>query len=93
MGPIRGMKRRKKAEKKVDQNVLAAAAAASLSSQSQPVDWWDDFSQRITGTNIPQLLCVSQYLLLGLLVNLFYWVVCKYMHWFGSQWLYLVCCL
>ncbi|CAB4270727.1 unnamed protein product [Prunus armeniaca] len=47
MGPVRGMKRRKKAEKKVDQNVLAAAA--SLSSQPQPVDWWDDFSQRITG--------------------------------------------
>lgn len=91
MGPVRGMKRRKKTEKKVDQNVLAAAA--SLSSQPQPIDWWDDFSQRITGTNIPQVLCVSHYLLLGLLVNLFYWVDCKYMHWFGSQWVYLVCCL
>lgn len=46
MGPIRGFKRKKKAEKKVDQNVLAAL----LRSQPQPLDWWDEFSQRITGT-------------------------------------------
>ncbi|XP_042968605.1 protein ALP1-like [Carya illinoinensis] len=46
MGPIRGFKRKKRAEKKVDQNVLAAL----LRSQPQPLDWWDDFSQRITGT-------------------------------------------
>ncbi|XP_041000421.1 protein ALP1-like [Juglans microcarpa x Juglans regia] len=45
MGPIRGFKRKKRAEKKVDQNVLAAL----LRSQPQPLDWWDDFSQRITG--------------------------------------------
>lgn len=61
MGPIRGLKRRKKAEKKVDQNVLAAAAAASdgdgdadadadsLVVQPQPLDWWDNFSRRISG--------------------------------------------
>lgn len=54
MGPIRGFKRRKKAEKKVDQNVFDAASASALSSlqpQSQrPLDWWDDdFSKRITG--------------------------------------------
>ena len=46
MGPIRGFKRKKKVEKKVDQNVFASA---SLSSQLQPLDWWDEFSQRITG--------------------------------------------
>ncbi|KAH9703184.1 protein ALP1-like [Citrus sinensis] len=60
MGPIRGLKRRKKAEKKVDQNVLAAAAASdgdgdgdadadSLVAQPQPLDWWDNFSRRISG--------------------------------------------
>lgn len=51
MGPIRGFKRKKKAEKKFDQNVLAAAAASSssLQSQPQPLDWWDEFSQRISG--------------------------------------------
>jgi len=60
MGPIRGFKRRKKAEKKVDQNVFDAASASasasalsSLQPQSQrPLDWWDDdFSKRITGTH------------------------------------------
>ncbi|KAK9189814.1 hypothetical protein WN943_018413 [Citrus x changshan-huyou] len=60
MGPIRGLKRRKKAERKVDQNVLAAAAASdgdgdadadadSLVAQPQPSDWWDNFSRRISG--------------------------------------------
>ncbi|XP_050386369.1 protein ALP1-like [Argentina anserina] len=47
MGPIRGMKRRRKTEpKKLDQNVLAAA---QLSPQPQPLDWWDEFRQQITG--------------------------------------------
>ncbi|KAL5733293.1 hypothetical protein ACOSP7_032636 [Xanthoceras sorbifolium] len=47
MGPIRGLKRRKKsAEKEVDQNVLVDA---SLVSQPQPLDWWDGFSRRISG--------------------------------------------
>ncbi|KAJ0101855.1 protein ALP1-like [Pistacia vera] len=48
MGPIRGLKKRKKAEKKVDQNVFASAAS-SLLSQPEPLDWWDDFSKRISG--------------------------------------------
>ncbi|KAK9284071.1 hypothetical protein L1049_012331 [Liquidambar formosana] len=48
MGPTRGLKRRRKtAEKKVDQNALAAALLRSH--QLQPLDWWDDFSKRITG--------------------------------------------
>ncbi|EEF30419.1 protein ALP1-like [Ricinus communis] len=47
MGPIRGLKRRKKAEKKVDQNVLASALSSLK--QEQTLDWWDDFSKRITG--------------------------------------------
>ncbi|KAH7537247.1 protein ALP1-like [Ziziphus jujuba] len=45
MGPVRGLKKRKKVEKKVDQNVLAA----SLGPEPEPLDWWDGFSQRITG--------------------------------------------
>ncbi|KDP29865.1 hypothetical protein JCGZ_18440 [Jatropha curcas] len=48
MGPIRGFKRRKKAEKKVDQNVLAAALSSLHPQSQQPLDWWDDFSKRIT---------------------------------------------
>ncbi|KAJ9160064.1 hypothetical protein P3X46_025500 [Hevea brasiliensis] len=49
MGPIRGFKRRKKAEKKVDQNVLDAALSSLQPQPQQPLDWWDDFSKRITG--------------------------------------------
>ncbi|KAE7996829.1 hypothetical protein FH972_001518 [Carpinus fangiana] len=62
MGPIRGFKKRKKADKKVDQNVLAA----SLRSQPQPLDWWDDFSQRITGRVLqsPMFLAMSGLLLM-----------------------------
>ncbi|PRQ59046.1 putative chromosomal replication initiator, DnaA, harbinger transposase-derived nuclease [Rosa chinensis] len=43
MGPIRGMKRRKKTEQK---NVLPAAPQ---SPQPEPLDWWYEFQQRITG--------------------------------------------
>lgn len=51
----------KRAEKKVDRNVLLAAAATSASaaasanddgdddSSSQSLDWWDGFSRRISG--------------------------------------------
>ncbi|MBA0841602.1 hypothetical protein Goarm_004086 [Gossypium armourianum] len=46
MGPIKGFKRRKKtADKKVvEHNVLPS----SLGSQPQPLDWWDEFSNRIS---------------------------------------------
>lgn len=54
MGPIRGFKRKKKAENKkvVDQNVLPSAAAVASplgSSPPLPLDWWDEFSKRISG--------------------------------------------
>lgn len=64
MGPIKTIKKKKRvAEKKVDRNVLLAAAAATASasaaaastalhsddSSSQPLDWWDGFSRRISG--------------------------------------------
>ena len=56
MGPIRGFKRRKKAadKKVVDQNVLPsfATVASTLGSQPQPLDWWDEFSKRISGNII-----------------------------------------
>ena len=48
MGPIRALMKRKKkkAEKKVDQNALVSVSSGS---QLRPLDWWDDFSLRITG--------------------------------------------
>lgn len=47
MGPIRGLKRRKKAEKGIDRN----GAHISPGNQAhQGLDWWEDFSKRITGT-------------------------------------------
>ncbi|PSR93081.1 Nuclease [Actinidia chinensis var. chinensis] len=47
MGPIRGHKKRKRkrVEKVVDQN----APNPSLPYQPQALDWWDQFSKRITG--------------------------------------------
>ncbi|GMP22909.1 hypothetical protein CsSME_00000710 [Camellia sinensis var. sinensis] len=44
MGPIRGLKRKRKIEKEVDQN----AALSSLPYQPESLDWWDHFSKRIT---------------------------------------------
>ena len=59
MGPIRGFKRRKKAadKKVVDQNGLPSSAtvAPSLGPQPKSLDWWDEFSKRLSGiidTNI-----------------------------------------
>ncbi|XP_068644504.1 protein ALP1-like [Aristolochia californica] len=43
MGPVRGFKRRRKLERKVE------GEGVSESSEQEPVDWWDDFSKRITG--------------------------------------------
>lgn len=43
MGPVRGYKKRKKIDKKVEHN-------ASASEQEESVDWWDEFSKRINGT-------------------------------------------
>ncbi|XP_008788079.2 protein ALP1-like isoform X1 [Phoenix dactylifera] len=45
MGPIRGFRKRKRAEKKAER----CAAAASMASGQGTGDWWDDFSRRITG--------------------------------------------
>ncbi|CAI0443061.1 unnamed protein product [Linum tenue] len=53
MGPIRGFKRRKKSsDHKVDQNASPSKdhGASVPSPTDKAVDWWDDFSKRITGT-------------------------------------------
>ncbi|XP_059626668.1 protein ALP1-like [Cornus florida] len=44
MGPVRGYKKKRKIEKKVEHN-----ASASGSSEEGSVDWWDVFSKRISG--------------------------------------------
>lgn len=49
MGPIRGSKRRKKAEKKVE-------ARPSMAMGEHSRDWWDDFSRRMTGSSLPKEL-------------------------------------
>ncbi|XP_010920696.2 protein ALP1-like [Elaeis guineensis] len=46
MGPVRGFKRRKRAEKKAERY---AAAAEPMDSGQEPGDWWDGFSRRIAG--------------------------------------------
>lgn len=44
MGPIRGYKKKRKIEKKIEQIDLASG-----SSEEGSVDWWDEFSKRIAG--------------------------------------------
>nr|CAD1817606.1 unnamed protein product [Ananas comosus var. bracteatus] len=52
MGPVRGSKKRKRAEKKPERRSAFASAAADappMSSGPESGDWWDSFSKRITG--------------------------------------------
>ncbi|GLT43888.1 hypothetical protein SLA2020_178140 [Shorea laevis] len=49
MGPMKGLKRKKKTEKKFDQDVLDAASAPLRSQPQPPLDWWEEFSKRISG--------------------------------------------
>ena len=46
MGPVRGFRKRKKAEKKPEEN---ASASGSPGPEEGPLDWWDEFSRRING--------------------------------------------
>ncbi|XP_059317656.1 protein ALP1-like isoform X2 [Lycium ferocissimum] len=55
MGPIRGLKRKKKAENDVDQYT----PLYSLLSPLCPSDWWVDFSKRISGTSVQKGNSVS----------------------------------
>ncbi|KAM1653964.1 hypothetical protein ACFX2K_006414 [Malus domestica] len=49
MGPVRGIRKRKKAEKKGEEN----ASGSGSSEKEVPVDWWDEFSRRINGMQSP----------------------------------------
>ncbi|KAM0996380.1 hypothetical protein ACFX13_006450 [Malus domestica] len=49
MGPVRGIRKRKKAEKKGEEN----ASGSGSSEKEGPVDWWDEFSRRINGMQSP----------------------------------------
>lgn len=46
MGPIRGNKKKKKTDYKIENS---ENGLASGSSEEGSVDWWDDFSKRIAG--------------------------------------------
>ncbi|XP_008794844.2 protein ALP1-like [Phoenix dactylifera] len=48
MGPVRGFKKRKRAEKKAAERY--ASAAERMDSGQEPGDWWDGFSGRIAGS-------------------------------------------
>ncbi|CAI0411414.1 unnamed protein product [Linum tenue] len=66
MGPIRGFKRRKKSsDHKVDQNASPSEdrGASAPSLPDKDVDWWDEFSKRISGT--PCILLFLSYCIFG----------------------------
>ncbi|XP_022997817.1 protein ALP1-like [Cucurbita maxima] len=46
MGPIRGSRKKKKLERKLDAN---ASTASDSSEKDDALDWWDDFSRRTIG--------------------------------------------
>lgn len=49
MEPSRGLKRKRKRKRKAEAKVEENGLATSPLSQPLPLDWWDDFSKRITG--------------------------------------------
>ncbi|XP_009593519.1 protein ALP1-like isoform X2 [Nicotiana tomentosiformis] len=55
MGPIRGLKRKKKADKDVDHYTLLHSPL----SQPCSSDWWDGFSKRISGTSVQKRSSVT----------------------------------
>lgn len=68
MGPVRGFKKRKKAEKNKsheDQN----ASGSGSSEKEGPLDWWDEFSKRINGMFALMLLLYSYLFLFVLLYD------------------------
>lgn len=48
MGPIRGLRKKKKLERKLDSN----GTASDSSEKDEAIDWWDDFSKRTNGISI-----------------------------------------
>ncbi|KAK3005324.1 hypothetical protein RJ639_015656 [Escallonia herrerae] len=61
MAPVRGYKKKRKVEKRVEHK----AFLASGSSEDGSVDWWEDFSKRIPGMIpfLPGLAMMSRHLL------------------------------
>ncbi|KAF3453824.1 hypothetical protein FNV43_RR04265 [Rhamnella rubrinervis] len=49
MGPIRGLRKRKKTEKKPEEN----ASGSGSSEKEGTVNWWDEFMKRISGIQSP----------------------------------------
>lgn len=45
MGPVRGLKRKRKLEKKV----FGDGESTAVTTEQGSADWWDGFSRRITG--------------------------------------------
>ncbi|KAK4286510.1 hypothetical protein QN277_003056 [Acacia crassicarpa] len=48
MGPIRGLKKRKKPERKYDEN----SSASDLPAKEDPLDWWIEFSKRMSDLHL-----------------------------------------
>lgn len=68
MGPIRGLRKRKKTEKKPEEN----ASGSGSSEKEGSVDWWDEFMKRISGMFFFDILIALPYLLSFLLVFIFF---------------------
>ncbi|TYH80853.1 hypothetical protein ES332_D03G160800v1 [Gossypium tomentosum] len=47
MGPARGLKKRRKVEKKPEEN------ASASSEKERSIDWWDELSRKMNGTIFP----------------------------------------
>ena len=56
MGPIRGSRKKKKLERKLDAN---ASTASDSSEKDDALDWWDDFSRRTIGILFLSFLLIS----------------------------------
>jgi len=56
MGPVRGLKKKRKPEKKYDRN---GSAASGSPEEEGPVDWWDDLSKRMNGRFLSVFHCVQ----------------------------------
>lgn len=64
MGPIRGLKRKERGDKDINEEVQDNGGPC-LPSQPQSFDWWDHFSKRLTGMfvfvllNLPTLMFLT----------------------------------
>ncbi|KAA0067410.1 putative nuclease HARBI1 [Cucumis melo var. makuwa] len=56
MGPIRGLRKKKKLERKLNSN----GTASDSSKKDDAIDWWDDFSKR-TNERIDGTTCIGRF--------------------------------